>query len=60
MSEYVTRPKLAEILGVSVSTIERHEAKGKIPVIRIGSAVRYHVATVQAALERPAKRRGRR
>lgn len=59
MIEYVTRPELAKLLGVSVDTIARHEAKGKIPVMRIGKSVRYHVPTVRDALSNPMARRGR-
>jgi phage terminase Nu1 subunit (DNA packaging protein) len=46
----VDRHQLSEIIGVSVPSIERLQAAGRLPVVRVGRLVRYDVSTVIAAL----------
>lgn len=46
----VGRTELAEILGVSVPTIDRHICENKVPTIRIGRRVLYDPARVIEAL----------
>ncbi len=48
----VTRKELCAWLGVTEPTVIRWEKRGKIPVMRIGSAVRYDRAAVIKALEK--------
>ncbi len=48
----ITRRELCEFLGVTEPTVIRWEKRGKIPVMRIGSAVRYDRAAVIKALEK--------
>lgn len=47
----VTRRELCEHFGVTEPTIIRWERRGKIPSMRIGSAVRYDLNAVTRALE---------
>jgi len=47
----ISRRELCEFLGVTEPTVIRWEKRGKIPVMRIGSAVRYDRSTVIKALE---------
>jgi len=46
----VDRHALAQIIGVSVPTIERLQASGKLPFVRLKRLVRYDVDAVIAAL----------
>ena len=46
----VDRHALAQIIGVSVPTIERLQASGKLPFVRLQRLVRYDVDAVIAAL----------
>lgn len=46
----VDRHALAQIIGVSVATIERLQASGKLPFVRLKRLVRYDVDAVIAAL----------
>ena len=50
--EIINRKELAERLDITEPTIIRWERKKKIPVIRIGSAVRYNWKAVIASLEK--------
>lgn len=50
--------ELAEICGVSLATIERHKAAGRIPFVSFGVRVKYDPDAVIAALaQRPATAR---
>jgi len=47
--------KLAEVLGVSVSTIKTWARKGLIPSLRVGKrTIRFDLGAVRAAMERNA------
>lgn len=54
----VDRVALAERLGVSVPTIERRQAAGELPCIRVGRRVLYDPAVVIAALSSGDKKGG--
>jgi len=54
----VTTKQLCEYLNITEPTVLRWRAKGAIPFFRIGSAVRYDLPKVIAALESKPKRRG--
>lgn len=41
----ITKKELAEIIGVSIRTIERYHHKG-LPIIKIGRTVRYDLDEV--------------
>lgn len=47
----VDRHQIAEILGVSVPTIDRHLKDGRIPIVRVGRTVRFDPGRVISALE---------
>jgi predicted DNA-binding transcriptional regulator AlpA len=49
--EIIDRPTLLKKLGITEPTCIRWEKKGKIPVLRIGSSVRYNWPAVVKALE---------
>jgi excisionase family DNA binding protein len=49
--QLITEKELCDFLDVSTPTIIKWRNKGKIPCIRIGSAVRYDKAAVIKALE---------
>lgn len=46
----VDRHELADLLGVSVPTIERMQRARRIPVVRIGRLVKYNPEAVMRAL----------
>lgn len=48
----ITRKELCRFLDVSEPTVIRWERRGKIPVIHIGSSVRYDKADVLQALKK--------
>ena len=50
--EIIDRPELLKRLALTEPTVIRYEKKGKIPVIRIGSSVRYNWQAVIKALEK--------
>jgi len=59
-SEFLDTPRLAELLSVSVSTLEKWRWLGKGPqFVRIGALVRYQRADVDAWLADSSKRRRR-
>jgi hypothetical protein len=47
----VDKRRLADALGVSVATIDRQSAKGRIPFLLVGEHRRYDIVAVRAALE---------
>jgi ABC-type sugar transport system substrate-binding protein len=55
MPRLVDRYALARVIGVSVPTIERLQADGKIPVVRVNRRVLYDPEAVIAALSQNEK-----
>ena len=55
----VTGEELCKKLGITIQTLIRWRKKGKVPFMQIGSAVRYDLIAVIAALE-VGKRKGAR
>lgn len=53
MEPLLTVKDLAEALSVSTKTVYRWTAAGIIPFVKVGSAKRYRLANVLAALEAP-------
>jgi excisionase family DNA binding protein len=51
-AEIIDRQELQRRLGLTEPTVIRWERRGKIPAIRIGSAVRYNWPAVVKALEK--------
>ena len=49
------RPELVKRLGITEPTAIRWEKRGKIPVIRFGSNVRYNWPLVIESLQKPVK-----
>jgi excisionase family DNA binding protein len=58
--QYVRAGEVAELLGVSERTVLRLAAQGRIPSLRVGSAVRFDLEAVMAALRDPADSKGHR
>lgn len=54
----VDRVRLAELLGVSVPTIERLTSAGELPIVRMGRRVLYDPAAVIEARTPKAKKGG--
>lgn len=48
----LTQDELAEKLNLTVPTLIRWRAKGKIPFLNIGSAIRFDLNKVLAAIEK--------
>ncbi len=46
----VTRQQLASHFGLSLRTVDALTASGKLPYLKIGKAVRYDLAEVEAAM----------
>ena len=49
--ELITRKETAEILGISLPTLNEWTKNGTLPAQRIGTRVRYNRATVYASLK---------
>ena len=49
--EYLTRKKTAELLGVSLATLNTWTKEGKVKGYRIGARVRYKRAELETALK---------
>ena len=49
-NELLTRKQVAEILSISLVTLNDWTKRGLIPALRIGSRIRYNKADVMAAL----------
>lgn len=51
VARLLSRQELADRLGVSVATVRREEAAGRLTFVRIGRQVRFREADVRAYLE---------
>lgn len=51
-TEYITRQETAEILRISLPTLNEYTKKGILPGYRLGSRVRYKKNEVENALKR--------
>ena len=50
--ELLTRQEVAEMLGVTLTTLYHWNNKGILPTIKIGNKVRYRRSDVEAALKK--------
>ena len=57
--ELLDGPAMAELIGVSLQTLERHRKSGQIPSVSIGRRVLYSPSAVIAALSEPASAQAR-
>ncbi len=46
MSEYLTVAQVASRLGIAPRTVRRAVARGEIPALRIGAAIRIHPSAI--------------
>src|SRR5690606_11936464 len=51
ISKPITQKELCDYLSITEPTVIRWRNKGKIPFMKIGSAIRYDINAVTAALE---------
>lgn len=47
----LTRAQVADLLSVSVDTVDRHTAAGRLRCVRVGRLVRYRPADVEAFVD---------
>ena len=51
MSQYVAKKEAAEIIGVSLPTLNRLIKSGRLPATKLGACVRIAEASIQAMME---------
>jgi excisionase family DNA binding protein len=47
----ITEPEAARVLGIGARTLWELRARGRIPFVRIGTAIRYDVLDLRAFIE---------
>ncbi len=58
LERLLRRREVAELLGVSVRTVNRLAERGELEVVRIGRGARFHADDVRALIERSREERG--
>jgi excisionase family DNA binding protein len=51
MEPLLTRPQVAKLLGVGITTVYQLQQEGKLPVVKIGSSVRYRPDDVRKLVD---------
>jgi excisionase family DNA binding protein len=50
--DYITRKEAADVLGISLHTLNAWIKEGKVPAFRIGSRVRFKRSDVESSLKK--------